>query len=763
MPSITTDLAEALGTVRRPGDFFVTGTAEFRAPVLEVEGVGRVALPLLPAQAEQLARVAEPAPYGRGEETILDPAVRQSLQIDPDRVRLGGKGWAATLEAILARVAAGLGVDGPISASLHKLLLYQPGGFFVGHRDTEKVPGMFATLVIVLPSLFAGGELLVRHKGREARLDLHRDDPNEVGFAAFYADCVHEVLPVTEGSRLTFAYNLVRPGRGRPPQPPGHEREQARLAALLQSWRDGTYAPDEEVPEKLIYLLEHAYTPAELGFPALKGVDAAVAAVLAAAADRSSCDLHLALLTVEESGAAEHTGNYRRRGRWDDDDEDDEFEAGELFDRSVTLSQWFRRGGEACISGLIPAEDDEFAPPASLEALVPDEEHFHEATGNEGATFERTYRRAALVLWPADRRLAVLSQGGLEATLPWLDDVVRRWSEGGAARRAALAAEAHDLAGHIIAAWPSGRYPGRDKTPSDAARLLGPLTRLADTAAITRFLQTVIAAGRHVRDDNTAIVAALETLPAAQAIELVDCLVDGNAAAAPEASADLLARLATTWPRKRRGDLGGAASKLVAALPTKSRLQPAGDDAWQAPRPALTPSFLRDLLTGLDAIDSTLADRAAEHVLAWPATYGPDSIILPALRELATDGPLPATPAATRLRAAALAHLRARVAEPLAPPADWRRPSRLPCRCTHCTALARYLDDPERPGWILKANEADRRHVADTIRKAASDVDTRTDQRGRPYSLVCVKNQASYERRLAQRAQDLQDLALLGN
>ena len=45
--------------------------------------------------------------------------------------------------------------------------------------------------------------------------------------------------------------------------------------------------------------------------------------------------------------------------------------------------------------------------------LVPDEEHFHETTGNEGASFERTYRRAPLVLWPSERVFAVLSQAGL--------------------------------------------------------------------------------------------------------------------------------------------------------------------------------------------------------------------------------------------------------------------------------------------------------------------------------------------------------------
>ena len=100
------------------------------------------------------------------------------------------------------------------------MLLYEEGGFFVGHRDTEKVPGMFATLVVGLPSSFAGGELVVRHKGREARLDLQSNDPAEVAFAAFYADCVHEVLPVTEGCRLILVYNLVRRARGQPPEPP---------------------------------------------------------------------------------------------------------------------------------------------------------------------------------------------------------------------------------------------------------------------------------------------------------------------------------------------------------------------------------------------------------------------------------------------------------------------------------------------------------------------------------------------------------------
>jgi len=41
------------------------------------------------------------------------------------------------------------------------------------------------------------------------------------------------------------------------------------------------------------------------------------------------------------------------------------------------------------------------------------------------------------------------------------------------------------------------------------------------------------------------------------------------------------------------------------------------------------------------------------------------------------------------------------------------------------------------------------------------DLDLTTDERGRPYTLVCTKNQASYDRRAKQRKQDLEDLARL--
>ena len=76
----------------------------------------------------------------------------------------------------------------------------------------------------------------------------------------------------------------------------------------------------------------------------------------------------------------------------------------------------------------IPFEDEELSPPEALDDLEPDEEHLQEATGNEGASFERTYSRAALTLWPTARKLAVLSRGGLAVTLPYLSDLTGHWN-----------------------------------------------------------------------------------------------------------------------------------------------------------------------------------------------------------------------------------------------------------------------------------------------------------------------------------------------
>lgn len=750
MSSISDVLHDCIRSVERPGDFCVGDLREIFMPAIDVDGVGRIAFPILPAQVEPLIGIAETAPYGRGEETLVDRTVRRTWQIDPSRVRIGGRHWDGTLADLVVHAARGLGVSEPVSADFYKLLIYDAGAFFVDHRDTEKVPGMFATLVIILPSAHCGGEIIVRHLGREVILDPRPEDPSEIGLAAFYADCVHEVRPVTSGCRVALVYNLRFLGKKTAPTPPDYRAEQDRITELLLSWNE---AADE--PDKLILPLEHAYTQAELSFETLKGRDAAIASVLVGAAAAAECDLHLALVSIEESGSAEHTGHYRRRRYQDwDQDDDEEFEVGEIFDCALTLSQWRRPDGGTPALGDFPFTEDELCPPEAFEDLSPDEEHFHEATGNEGASFERTYRRAGLVIWPHSRRLAVLNQAGLGATLPYLEDVAARWEMGDRSTRSALWQEADELSGHMLRSWP--RSPWRPDGDICASRMLDLQVRLRNEARIDGFLAEISAEGHFAASDNEAIIRAAALLSRSRAADLLMRIVRRNAPGRLGALGGLL-RLSAA---QSVGDPAGLGAALLDALPGDPAK--ASDPAeWRRPEP-ITPGFVFDLLTTLCRIDEGLAAQAIAHVLAWPKSYPMDTVLVPAALDFAQRSARATEPAVERLRQACLDHLRERIARPLEAPTDMARTNSLTCPCADCGALGAFLVDPHQSQWRLKAILDRRGHIEEQVRGKACDLDLATEKRGSPHTLVATKNQNGYERRAKQRRQDLEHATALG-
>jgi hypothetical protein len=757
MSSIGDSLLDCLSSVDRPGDFCVGGMREIVMPAIDVDGVGRIAFPLLPAQAERLVAIAEAAPYGRGEETLVDRDVRRTWQLDSRRIRIGGRHWQQTLAELVTGAALGLGVSDPVAADFYKLLLYDAGSFFVDHRDTEKVPGMFATLALILPSAHSGGALVVRHLGREVVLDPHPEEPSEIGFAAFYADCVHEVRPVTAGYRMVLVYNLSFLGKKPPTTAPDYRAERRQAAERLRLWAE---AADE--PDKLVLPLEHAYTPAELSFGTLKGRDAGVASVLVEAAAEAGCALHLALVSIEESGSAIHTGYRGRRRRWsgdedeDDEDDEDEFEVEEVIDGAMTLSEWRRPDGGAAGFGELPFTEEELYPPDAFEDLTPDEQYFHEATGNEGASFERSYRRAGLVLWPLARRLAVLNEAGLRATLPYLEDLTARWEANGAAIESSLWREADELSGHMLRSW--SRQTWRAEGDTTAGRMLDLQVRLGNAVRIGAFLAELSAEGHYAASDNAAIVRAAALLPRARATELLLRIVRRNAPAHLGACGELLRRCAEA-PAGLAGDPAAIAAALLDLLPG-APANPAPLDVWQRPVP-VKPGFVVDLLTALSRIDDGLAARAIEHLLAWPKTYKPDDVLVAAALLFAKEPESAAWPAAARLRTAALEHLRRRIALPLEPPRDWTRTNALKCSCADCRDLGAFLVDPRRQRWLLKAAQDRRSHVERSVGNARCDLDLATERRGSPHTLVAVKNQAGYERRAKQRRQDLQHLSAL--
>ena len=286
------------------------------------------------------------------------------------------------------------------------------------------------------------------------------------------------------------------------------------------------------------------------------------------------------------------------------------------------------------------------------------------------------------------------------------------------------------------------------------------LIQLEDRTRLEAFLATIAAGnGSYSEGDNDAIVQALGLLPSQRAAALTQQIIAGNTAASLTACGNLLARLAASGEHGRDGELRAAATGLVDALPGDPQ-RAAAERPWWQDR-SVKSRFVLDLLEALCRIDPQLAEDAAGYMLTWPQTFNLDAVLIPAMRDLVRST-IAREPAVQRLRDACRAHLRARIAKPLAPPHDWSRASVLPCQCRHCADLSRFLADPERRAWAFKAVEAERSHVEQTIQRAHCDVDVSTDRRGRPYTLVCTKNQASYDRRAKQRSKDLEDMIHLG-
>lgn len=163
-------LLEAIGQVDRPGTVCTGGDCPLTMPGLLVEGLGTVRLPLGKTQAKKLIKLCRQAPYGKGTETVVDTDVRRVWELDPGQFQLTNPKWDEVLAEIVDEVQQNLGLSGrKLTPHLYKLLLYEPGSFFLSHRDGEKFDRMVATLVIDLPSVHEGGELIVSHDGNSTR------------------------------------------------------------------------------------------------------------------------------------------------------------------------------------------------------------------------------------------------------------------------------------------------------------------------------------------------------------------------------------------------------------------------------------------------------------------------------------------------------------------------------------------------------------------------------------------------------------------
>jgi hypothetical protein len=752
-------LEAVLSGVKQPGDFFVCGAMEMPMPRVEVEGAGTLSFPVPGAQIAAIVRRAERAPYGKGEDTIVDTSVRKVWQIDSGKVKIGGKSWAANFESLLSKVKTGLGCDDAIvTAELYKLLVYDRGGFFLAHRDTEKTDGMFGTLVVTLPSTYRGGALRIRHAGREVTVDTNVADPSELFYVAFYADCEHEALPVREGNRVCLVYNLIHKhskGRRRIPKAPEYESQIAEAAAILDRF---LRTPD--APPKLAWLLDHQYSPAGLSFSALKGADAAKARVLVQSAARAQCAAHLGIVHIGESGAAEPDAGYfyrSRRNRYyvdgdeEDNDENASFAVATIDDTWQYVDAWRDTDDRLVEFGSIPLAGGELLPGGALDGEPPDEKRLTEASGNEGATYERSYHRAALVVWRRNRTADVLLQAGVVAALPYLKELT---AGGKSARPEAIA-----IAERILDAWPGDAqrwdsysidraWPG----PADRIEMIAALRKLNAPALLDRFLRESVVSS-YDGLENAALLASIKVLGETQAAAVFSTLVSARMPEHPNECAELLLALSEN-PRRCFPEVGEAVIAGLDRIGTRGSEQEAFNWERQERKRPLGPEFLETLLRVLQRFQGgTLCAAAAEKIASRPEIFSPVTLVVPALERIC-GGQRQKTGAVD----SSIRHLWTSAAEfllrcseiPPEPPSDWRLNVELGCSCPDCRELQAFALDPAERVHRFRLRKERRRHLHNVIERHRLDMIHATERIGSPQTLVCTKDRRTFDRRMKQ-------------
>ena len=169
-------------------------------------------------------------------------------------------------------------------------------------HSTEKAPGMFATLVVVLPSEFTGGEIHVSHGGESKVFDNAKDSAFETTVLAWYTDVTHEVKEITSGYRLALSYHLINtsPGINAPHLPNGDSSLQ-RLREIFYKWSHDEY-PSLETNQVVAYGFTHLYSDASLRELIIKGKDQHIASILKQAGDSEGVIVLMGWLNAHVKG-----------------------------------------------------------------------------------------------------------------------------------------------------------------------------------------------------------------------------------------------------------------------------------------------------------------------------------------------------------------------------------------------------------------------------------------------------------------------------
>ncbi len=764
-------LATAIGLAARSAKFLVAGRLPVVDPGLDVEGLGRVRVPLRRGIAKSLIATCRVAPYGKGTETLVDTRVRKTFELDPQKFRLGDE-WDSAIAGATRTAADSLGLPADrLEARPYKLLVYEKGGFFLPHRDGEKCDRMVASLIVVLPNPFEGGRLIVRHGAAKQELAFEEAAAGKAPcFAAFYADCEHEVERVTYGVRIALAYSLVlKPQPGKPSDAARPTAPADRLAEALGSW------VTRQPACPLVFALDHHYTQRGLSLDLLKGTDRQLADLVVPAAEKADCLVHLAqvsrhLLQFADDGSFGDSASrysYRAPRRH-------AIEIGETYEDELSGTEWTDLGGRKQPWETLAFDPSAIVSSVPIDDWKPTSEEFEGYTGNAGNTLDRWYHRSAIVVWHRDHHFEVVASSGAAASIPLFCSMSNKLAKTPKRRLEAARRDCIRFARAIVAQWPGrsigyGHLRGVEKSPlddfpkhvltlHDRDTIAVFLTKLAEQDQSLPLGSFVVAACREFGWSAFArelkqLIAAREDGRGRPEIPLRD--VEWLSAFCCDPSAD---------PDKSilAGELCESAVKgFCEPYPQRPAYYSPHDRREVSVAEKSLPLLLQALAASGREGDLS---RVIGFVRESPDEFRLGDCQVPALKSL-----IPWSrrrfgsvhPQFQSWLGAVRGQLERASAEEPTPPADWARPADVDCKCQYCAQLKAFLADPAHEVGRIPAREDMRQHLIGMIGRHQCDVKYALERQGNPYSLMLTKTTGSFDRAVKRFEEDRRLLSSL--
>ncbi len=749
------ELFNILETITGNGSFETSGAFSFVPPGLSIKGVGEIAFPLISTQAKAIIAKARQAPFGKGSQTITDTSVRKVWEIDADLMTFRNPAWTNLLIDILRMVRDGLGISNEeISASLYKLLLYEEGGFFLPHLDSEKEKGMFGTLVVGLPSAHEGGQLLVRFGGREKTIDFSKANSFEVPFAAFFADCEHEIQPVSSGYRLCLTYNLLQKSKKSPFRVFDFSEQTNKLAAFLKA---NMSKFEGEWPKVIV--LDHQYTPANFSQASLKLNDLPRATALLAAAEAAGMFAKLGLFTHYQSGELEIDYESRRsRGRrWSgyneyyDDEDLENGTMGEVYEESSSVDYWAGDGIPGLGELSLKMEDSIW----SKTELADDEPIEKEAegyTGNAGMTMDYWYHYGSIVLWPKKVHFDLLAIATGQVLLDWLAYYTQNIKNTSIEAKKSIEQLLKQLSETIKA---GNKIDAADFSPFAQALVLFKDSIHLKTARpllVYGFSGIVVDAwlelARHF--SPKALTPIFEEIGKAGKVkDMMQVL-----------------KILTAFEAEKKATFDKVVQEELTKLP--DRLQHIKLSQMEPERYSSSNNhkgYIASIVSSLLHFGAyqQLEKSWTKHILGqliqpMPRNYANEILTSALLKRDYTESEL-----SIQLLRICIEDLENRTSIKPISPADFTRsiPQKADKSRIWAEILTPFLSSPTQSEYRFVANEALRKEMEYVIRYSGADLRTETITKGRPYTLLIIKTQANYERLLTEWAEDMRLLLKL--